>query len=100
MKLSDLEDAFIFVGGASIGERTAMINRQTGEVLLRSELSDLDEIPEEAIESEAWLEVPHKNELGLGRGSVRDTSSRVQESAGTAMPRPTSEATGILTGRS
>jgi hypothetical protein len=67
MKLRDLEDAFLFVGGASIGECTAMINRRTGEMLFHSALTDLDELPEEIYESEDWLEVPHKNELGLGR---------------------------------
>ncbi len=67
MKLSDLEDAFLFVGGAALGECTAMICPQTGQVCLQSEMGDLDEIPEEAYDSDSWWDIPHKTELGLGR---------------------------------
>ena len=70
MKPSDLEEAFDFVGGAPPFERTAMICLQTGQVCLRSEFSGFDEIPEDAYDSDLWLDVPHKNELGLGRDLV------------------------------
>lgn len=70
MKFSDLEEAFDFVGGATPCERTAMICAQTGQVCLRSELGGIDEIPDEAYDSDSWREVPHKNELGLGRDLV------------------------------
>ena len=70
MKFSDLEDAFLFVGGAAPCERTAMVCAQTGQVCLRSELGGFDEIPEEAYDSDSWRVVPHKNELGLGRDLV------------------------------
>jgi len=70
MKFGDLEDAFLFVGGAAPYERTAMICVQTGQVCLKSELSDFDEIPEEAYDSDSWREIPHKKEMGLGRDLV------------------------------
>ena len=70
MKLSDLEDAFMYVGGAAFGERTAMICPQTGQIYLRSELGEIDEIPEEVYESDLWFEIPHKKELGLGHDMV------------------------------
>jgi hypothetical protein len=70
MKFSDLEEAFLFVGGAAFGERTAMICPQTGQICIRSDLGGVDEIPEEAYDSDFWWEVPHKNELGLGRDLV------------------------------
>lgn len=70
MKYDDIENAFLFVSGAAPYEHTAMICTQTGRVYLRSELSGFDEIPEEANGSDSWLEVPHKNELGLGRELV------------------------------
>ena len=70
MKFGDLEDAFLFVSGAAPCERTAMICTQTGQVCLRSELSGFDEISAEANDSDSWREVPHKNELGLGRELV------------------------------
>ncbi|MBC8425605.1 hypothetical protein H8E07_15935 [bacterium] len=60
----------MFVGGAAFGERAAMICPQTGQVCLRSEIGDIDEIPEDAYDSDSWHDVPHKNELGLGRDLV------------------------------
>jgi hypothetical protein len=70
MKLSDLEDAFLFVGGAAFGTHTAMVCPSTGQICLHSEFGDLDEVPEEAYDSDSWFEVPHKNELGLGSDLV------------------------------
>ena len=70
MTLSDIEDAFFFVGGASYGANSAMINKKTGKAYYQSEMGDLDEIPEEIDEPDSWVEVPHKNDLGLGRELV------------------------------
>ena len=70
MKLSDIEDAFFFVAGASYGEHSAMINKKTGKVYYQSEMGDLDEIPEEIDEPDSWVEVPLQNDLGLGRELV------------------------------
>ena len=70
MKLSDLVDAFMFVGGAAPCEHTAVICPQTGQICYRSELAGIDEIPEEAYDSDFWRDVPHKNDLGLGRDLV------------------------------
>ena len=47
-----------------------MINKKTGKVYYQSEMGDLDEIPEEIDEPDSWVEVPHKNDLGLGRELV------------------------------
>ncbi len=69
MKLSDIEDAFLFVGGASYGEHSAMINKKTGKVYYQSEMGDLDEIPEEIDEPDFWVEVPHKTISGWGENS-------------------------------
>ncbi len=76
MKLSDLEDAFLFVGSVAPCEHTALICPQTDQVCLRSEMGELDEIPEEAFESDAWHEIPHKRDLGLGRDLVLEFVSR------------------------
>lgn len=70
MEFSDLENAFFYVGSAAPYEHTAMICTKTGQVSFKSELSGIDEIPEEAYDSDSWQEVPHKNELGLGRDLV------------------------------
>jgi hypothetical protein len=70
MNLSDLEEAFVFVAGADFGERMAMICPQTGQICYRSDMSGLDEIPEQAYDSDHWHVVPHWSELGLGRELV------------------------------
>ena len=70
MELSDIEDAFFFVGGASYGEHSAMINKKTGKVYYQSEMGDLDEIPVKIDEPDSRVEVPHQNDLGLGRELV------------------------------
>ena len=70
MDFSDLEDAFLFVGGAAPCEHTAMICERTGQVCLRSDLGEIDEIPEDAYDSDSWREIPHWNDLGLGRDLV------------------------------
>ena len=70
MNFSDLEDAFLFVGGAAPYEHVAMIFKKTGKIHLKSELGEWDDIPEDAYDSNSWLMVPHFNELGLGRGVV------------------------------
>lgn len=47
-----------------------MICKTTDQICYQSEMTDLDEIPAEAYGSDAWVAVPHKNDLGLGRDLV------------------------------
>ena len=47
-----------------------MICKKTGQICYQSEMTDLDEIPAEAYGSDSWVEVPHQNDLGLGRDLV------------------------------
>lgn len=70
MKYSDIEDAFQFVGFAPYGEHEALINPTTGEVILHSDLSDLDPIPPEVDGSDQWLGIPHRSELLPGHRTV------------------------------
>ena len=70
MNYDELETAFLFVGGAAPGERTAVICPQTGQILFRSETGDVDEMSDEESCTDSWLEIPHKSELGLGRELV------------------------------
>jgi len=70
MNFDDLENAFLFVTSAAPYEHVAMICKETGQVHLKSELGDLDEIPEEAYDSDSWLMVPHMKELDLGQRLV------------------------------
>ncbi len=70
MKFSDIEDAFMFVSASFYGDNSARICKSTGQICYSSESSDMDEIPDEAYESDGWVAVPHKNDLELGQDLV------------------------------
>lgn len=70
-KYYDIENAFLFVNSCSYGINTALICRDTGRILWRSDMSGEDEI-EEAEEAgtlnwDETVEMPHKNDLDLGQ---------------------------------
>ena len=71
MKFDDIVMAFEFVSSGPPFEHTALISKETGEIYYRSEFGDLDELPDEADEEPGkYIEIPHKNELNLGRALV------------------------------
>ena len=65
----DLEDAFLFVSSGSPCEHSAVLCRDTDKIYYKSEFGDLDEIPED-LDYEKCVEIPHKNDLNLGRALV------------------------------
>jgi ribosomal protein S18 acetylase RimI-like enzyme len=69
-KLSDIQEAFLFVNAAPRGMHTAILCKDTGEIRYRSEDADLDQIGEEEMDWNAWIEIPHRNELDLGHNLV------------------------------
>lgn len=71
INFSDLEDAFFFVSSEQPSMNSAIINKRTGETFYRSDLTDIDEFPEN-YESDDFIEIPHKNDLNLGRDLVFD----------------------------
>ena len=50
---------------------TAVLNKKTGEIFYHSELSGEDDFPED-VENDNYIEIPHKNDLNLGRNLVFD----------------------------
>ncbi|MCI5144027.1 MAG: hypothetical protein D3923_00535 [Candidatus Electrothrix sp. AR3] len=70
MKLSDIEDGIMFVSSGMYGENSAMLCKSTGEICWSSDSSDIHDIPEEAYESDDWIDIPHCNDLDLGRDLV------------------------------
>ncbi len=66
-----IEDAFIFVSSDHPYMNSALVNSETGEVFYQSELSGLDEFPEDC-EDEIYIEIPHKTDLDLGKQLVFD----------------------------
>jgi len=67
--LSNIEDAFTFVGSAMYGMNSAALCKDTGKILYQSNMGDLDEIAEEEdnLDWDQCVGVPHKSDLDLGR---------------------------------
>jgi len=72
MKYSDIEDAFLFVSAAPPSEHYAYLNKETGKAYYVSTLSDSDELPDDLEENDKYINVPHKNDLNLGRNLAFD----------------------------
>jgi hypothetical protein len=70
MTLSEIEDSIMFVSSGMYGENSAMFCKSTGEICWSSDSSDIHDIPEEAYESDDWIDIPHRNDLDLGRDLV------------------------------
>ena len=71
-KFEDIEMAYNFVSSSSYGDHSAILRKDTGEILYHSEMSDMDEISDEDWESDDSVEIPHKNDLDLGKRLVFD----------------------------
>lgn len=65
----DLSLAFDFVSDGAPMEHHAFVSLETGRVYWVSELNPVDEeeIPDDPDASSRYLEIPHKNDLDLGR---------------------------------
>ena len=68
---SEIENAFIYVGSAMYGMNSAVVCKDTGKILYRSDMAGIDEIEDEDdLDWEQCIEIPHKNDLALGRNLV------------------------------
>lgn len=67
VNLKDLLEAFDFVGSAPPTEHQAYISLDTGEILWVSEFVEDEDVPDDVETSDRYIEVPHKNDLDLGR---------------------------------
>lgn len=68
--LSEIEDAFLFVAMSSYGDHTAYISKKTGEIYYSSASGDYDDLPDDDDELADCVEIPHKNDLDLGKDLV------------------------------
>ena len=68
---SDVEDAFLYVSSDQPFMNSAVLNRKTGATYYQSDLSGIDEFPED-VDSDDYVTIPHKNVLDLGRDLVFD----------------------------
>ena len=70
VSLKDIQEAFEFVCAGGGGEHEAFLCRQSGKLYCHSELcDDLDILPDDIGDSEKFLQLPDKRELGLGSRS-------------------------------
>jgi hypothetical protein len=73
MNFSEIEDAFYFVSSGSPYEHSALLSKETGQIYYASELGDSDELPDDVEEEpDKYIQIPHKNDLGLGKRLVLD----------------------------
>jgi hypothetical protein len=72
VKFSDIELAFDFVSSGQMYMHSAYLCLKTGKIFYTSEMGDSDELPEDIYENEQYTEIPHKNELDLGKALVLD----------------------------
>ena len=70
IRFSDIQDAFFFVCSAGYGMNSAVLCKDTGKILYRSEMADIDEIGDEDLDRDTCIEIPHKNDLDLGERLV------------------------------
>jgi hypothetical protein len=75
IKFEDLEYAFMFVNSGQMHMHSAYLDSESGEFFYISEMGDSDELPEDIYENEKYIEIPHKNELDLGKALVLDFTS-------------------------
>lgn len=67
--LSDIEWAIEYVSSQPYGTNEAYVSLDTGEVYLLSDELDCD-LPDDFEESDRYIQIPHKNDLDLGRRLV------------------------------
>ena len=68
---SEIESAFMYVSSAMYGMNSAVVCKDTGKILYRSDMAGIDEIEDEDdLDWGQCVEIPHKNDLDLGRNLV------------------------------
>ena len=68
---SEIENAFMYVVSAMYGMNSAVLRKDTGKILYRSDMAGIDEIKDQDdLDWDQCIEIPHKNDLGLGRNLV------------------------------
>ena len=68
---SEIENAFMYVASAMYGMNAAVLCKDTGKMLYRSDMAGIDEIEDEDdLDWDQCIEIPHKNDLDLGRNLV------------------------------
>lgn len=72
MKFAELELAFAFVNFDDGSDNCGYVSRSTGQTFVQSDLSDIDELPDDIGSNDEYVEIPDKYALGLGQDLVSD----------------------------
>ena len=89
-KFSDIEFAFDFVSSGAPSEHSAFLCVETGVCHWHTELGDNEEsLPDDIMDAEKYIEIPHKNDLGLGKPLALNFARR-------ALPEDFEEVAGIF----
>jgi len=67
IKFNDIENAFLYVSMSPVFGNQAMLSKETGEIFYISDMGDSDDLPDDIDESDNYIEIPHKNDLDLGK---------------------------------
>ncbi|MFO7593207.1 MAG: hypothetical protein R6X15_04070 [Pseudomonadota bacterium] len=70
VNFKDIQDAFDFVNFGQMYAHQAFLDKETGKIYWHSEFGENEEELPEDIDSEKYIEIPHKNELELGKRLV------------------------------
>jgi hypothetical protein len=69
---NDIELGFMFVSSEPECANSAKLDRETGKIFYTSAVSDSDELPEDIEDNDKYIDIPHKNDLDLGKRIVFD----------------------------
>jgi hypothetical protein len=70
IEFSDIVESFDFVSFGPPSEHQAFLHRESGKIFWHSEYgSNEEELPDDVF-SDDYIEIPHKNDLGLGKDLV------------------------------
>ena len=75
ISFNEIEDAFFYVSMEQMYMHSAILNRETGDIFYTSEMGDSDELPDDVDDQDKYINIPHKNELDLGKSLVLDFTS-------------------------
>ena len=67
IEYAEISDAFDFVSFGQPFEHQAFLNRESGKIYWHSEFGDNEEELPDDIDDIKYIEIPHKNDLGLGK---------------------------------
>jgi hypothetical protein len=86
VSLDDLLAAFEWVNACAPTENSAFVSRKTGATHWASDVADVeDELPEDIDDASIYVEVPHKNDLDLGRNlALKFVDEKLPEAGATA----------------